>query len=225
MWAQNSGNFIQGGKLFVESPLCFSLMLSLAISSLGKQGGGWCRKIIWTFSLTMDPVPQRGVKSAGQVTARVNTQEPWEDHPVRTEVAGITAGLMETPLGSANLKVKCAECWGDEGCEHGCHRWGWWGVRVADCASSSQTLTDVYKLMTGKAQILKGDAGLSESPPPHVLCCQPAPSSTTQRARNDTPDWHLKYWVIDTVSLCECVRGSAGVRHHTNERVIDAMPH
>lgn len=44
--AQKSGDFIAGGKLFVESPLCSSLMLSLAISSLGKQEGGWWRKII-----------------------------------------------------------------------------------------------------------------------------------------------------------------------------------
>lgn len=64
--AQNSCNFISEAKLFVGSPLCSSLMLSLAISSLGKQEGGWCRKIIWTFGLTMDPTPPREVKGVGR---------------------------------------------------------------------------------------------------------------------------------------------------------------
>lgn len=81
-------------------------MLSLAISSLGKQEGGWYRKIIWTFSLAMDPTPPRGGQGCrpgwqlGSILGsprRIIQSEERQSESQR----GLKAGR---PLGSANFR-------------------------------------------------------------------------------------------------------------------------
>ena len=120
------------GKLFVESPLCPFLMLSLAISSLGKQDGGRWRKIIWTFGPAMDPLPQRGVRGAGrgdslgQYSGAGGGSSSGEGGGVELgeSQGGVRVGR---PLRSASFKVKSAECWDVEVCVHkfmlGCLWW------------------------------------------------------------------------------------------------------
>lgn len=90
-------------------------MLSLAISSLGKQEGGWCRKIIWTFSLVMDPTPQRGVKGAGRGDSSGQYSGALGGSSSERGSWNHRGDLRRVVLLDRNFKVKCAECWGKWG--------------------------------------------------------------------------------------------------------------
>lgn len=109
-------------------------MLSLAISSLGKQVGG--KSFEPSASPWIPSAAQGGQGCRPGVTARVNTREPVEDGAVGL---GGHGGQAEAgrPRRSASFEVKSAER-----CVSG--RWNGGRERVADCVDFTHTRTHIH---------------------------------------------------------------------------------
>lgn len=174
-------------------------MLSLAISSLGKQEGGWCRKIIWTFSPAMDPTPQRGVKGAGRGDSS-------------GQYSGALGGSSSERIGSRNrtgdlkrdvLSDQPSLCGDSGGREHGWHLGG--GSLLTVPAHARHSHRQVQANDRQSAGIERCCRLVRKPPPVCVLCCQPPPlrgwggaHGTTHR----TDTWNIEL-------LTQCLRANS----------------
>lgn len=158
-------------------------MLSLAISSLGKQAGGRWRKIIWTFGLAMDPLPPRGVRGAGQGDSLGQYSGAGGGS---CSGEGVKGGSHKGELEWVALADKPAlrwslqKCWGDEACECA-GNWGGsdscWRCQLRPGVHTHTHTHKQYKLMTGGVEVLKGVTAMSGSVPP----CPLLPTSSLLR--------------------------------------------
>lgn len=205
------------GKLFVESPLYPFVMLSLAISSLGKQDGRRWRKIIWTFSLAMDPLPPRGVRGAGQGDSLgqysgVGGGSCNGEGGKRTHKGELERVALQDPPALRWIVLNVAM----KGC-----------VSVLEIRGMRELLTVPAQARSSHTQVRANDRrssgiercyGLVRDPPPPICPLLPTSFLLHHRGhgtshKTDTRNIEL---LIQCLHVC--------VRHHTNESVIDTMP-
>lgn len=183
-------------------------MLSLAISSLGKQDGGRWRKIIWTFSLAMDPLPPRGVRGAGQGDSlgqysgagggscsreggrgSHRGESEWFALPDQPALRWSLQNIETTRRASAVEIRRRDSCWRCQ-LKPGVH-----------------THTHAYKLMTGGVEVLKGVTALSGSVPPCPLLPTGTPHPPPLRGHgtpHKTDTWNIEL-SIQCLYVTACV--------------------